>query len=811
MNPRPRTAQPLPPSALHRACDPRDLPFETTRDLEDLEGVLGQERAVEALRFALGMRHPHYNLFVLGAPGTGRHRLVRRVVQAHAATQPTPDDWCYVHDFETPAKPRALRLPPGQGNRLREDVERLVEALHAAIRTAFDSEDYRQKRASLENEYKQMAEEAVDLVREDARRRDVALVNTPGGVALAPLRDGEVMTADEVDALPEDERARVEASLRDLRERLHRTLHLAPQWERRHRERLRNLDRLVTAGSVEHLVAELRARWAAHPPVVAYLDAVKDDVIEHSERFLEPGERPSRSFTLDGQAVADEEDVWRRRYGVNVLVDHEKTPGAPIVCEANPTLPALGGRIEHMARLGALFTDFTLIRPGALHRANGGYLILDAEKVLTQPFSWELIKRVLRAREHRIEGLAQMLSPVTTVSLEPEPIPMDLKVILVGTREVYYLLERLDPEFGLLFQVPADTEEHLDRDGASTLRFARFVATLVREDGLRPFDRGAVAQVISRAARLAGDATKLSAQQERITDLLRSADHYAAQAGSPVVEAQHVAQAIDADRRRRERLRDRALEETLRDHVRIETDGARVGQVNGLVALSLGRASFGRPVRITVRTWLGRGGVRDIEREVELGGPVHAKGVLILSGFVGARYCRDRPLALGASVVFEQSYGPVEGDSASLAETCALLSAVGEVPLRQDVAITGSVDQHGNVQAVGAVNEKIEGFFDLCHARGLTGRQGVILPRANIEHLMLRESVCRAAVEGRFHVWAVGHVDEALALLGGVEVGERGADGCYPRGSFNQRVEARLSEYAAQAQRYGQDRGGDRR
>jgi lon-related putative ATP-dependent protease len=427
---------------------------------------------------------------------------------------------------------------------------------------------------------------------------------------------------------------------------------------------------------------------------------------------------------------------------------------------------------------------------------------------LTQPFSWELIKRVLRAREHRSEGLAQMLSPVTTVSLEPEPIPMDLKIILVGTRHVYYLLEQMDPEFGLLFQVPADMEEHLDRDTDSTLRFARFVATLVREDGLRPFDRGAVACVVSRAARLAGDSSKLSAQQERITDLLRSADHYAAMAGREVVVADDVVAAIEADLRRRARLRDRALEETLRDHVRIQTEGAAIGQINGLVAISLGRASFGRPVRITVRTWLGRGGVRDIEREVELGGPVHSKGVLILSGFVGARYCHDRPLALGASVVFEQSYGPVEGDSASLAETCALLSALGDFPLRQDIAVTGSIDQHGNVQAVGAVNDKIEGFFDLCQARGLTGKQGVILPWANVDHLMLRASVCRAAAEGRFHVWAVRHVDEALSLLSGVDVGERAADGAWPEGSLNRRVEARLAEYAEKAIRLGRNADG---
>lgn len=788
----------LPPDALHRRCDPGALPFSTTAELDDLDEVLGQDRAVEAIHYALGMRHPHYNLFVLGPEGAGRRRIVERILEERARRAPVADDWCYVHNFDDPTRPRALRLPAGAAVRLRADMDRLVTDLHGAIRAAFETEEYRVQREALEDRLKEKQERAIESVREDARRKDVALVNTPGGVALAPLRDGEVMGAEEVHQLPEEERSELESRIRELRDALQRTLHEAPKWEREHREQVQALDREVAAAAVKELMDERRTRWRDHAGVLAYLDAVERDVVENRERLMDGARRGPRALF----EPEPDDHGWARRYRVNVLVDHSRARGAPRVYEDNPTLPAMIGRIEHTARLGALMTDFTLIRPGALHRANGGYLVVDALKLLAQPFAWDQLKRALKAGEICVETLGQMLSPITTVSLEPEPIPLELKVVLVGSRRLYYLLAALDPEFDLLFKVPADLEEDMDRDVNGGLRFARVVATLARREGLRPFDRAAVAQAMSRASRLAGDARKLTAHIESLADLLRAADHHAAGAGRDRVTADDVRAVVEADQRRRGRIRDRMLEEMIRGHIRIRTEGEAVGQLNGLMALPLGRFTFGQPVRITARVWMGRGRVIDIEREVHLGGPVHSKGVLILSGFLGARYAHDRPLALSASVVFEQSYGAVEGDSASLAETVALLSALGEVPLRQDIAMTGSIDQHGRAQAVGAVNEKIEGFFDLCAARGLTGRQGVVLPRDNVDHLMLREDVVRACAEGRFHVWPVEHIDEALELLTGLPAGERGADGRYPEGTVNARVEARLAVLAERAREF---------
>jgi len=481
---------------------------------------------------------------------------------------------------------------------------------------------------------------------------------------------------------------------------------------------------------------------------------------------------------------------------VNVLVDHSESKGAPVVYEDHPTYNNLIGRIEHIAHMGALVTDFNLIKPGALHRANGGYLILDARQLLLQPYAWDGLKRALRSREVRIESLSQVLSLVSTVSLEPEPIPLDVKVVLIGERLLYYLLYQLDPDFGELFKVEADFNEEIPRTPENNLLYARLIGTIARKEGLRPFDRGAVARVIEHSARMADDAEKLSIHLLSTADLLREADYWAGVAGNGVVTADDVQRAIDAQIHRADRLRELVQEEIKRGTILIDTTGERVGQVNGLSVIQLGNFAFGRPNRITARVRLGKGEVVDIEREVELGGPIHSKGVLILSGFLGARYAAERPLSLSASLVFEQSYSGVEGDSASLAELCALLSSLAEVPIRQSLAVTGSVNQHGEVQAIGGVNEKIEGFFDVCKTRGLTGEQGVIIPATNVQHLMLRQDVIEAVKAGQFHIYPVQTVDQGIELLTGIPAGERDEEGNFPEGSINQLVEARLIELA---------------
>jgi lon-related putative ATP-dependent protease len=485
-----------------------------------------------------------------------------------------------------------------------------------------------------------------------------------------------------------------------------------------------------------------------------------------------------------------------RRYQVNVLVDHGQSQGAPVVYESNPTYDNLTGRIEHMAQMGALVTDFNLIKAGALHRANGGYLILDARQVLLQPYAWDGLKRAIRAREMRIEPLGQALSLISTLSLAPQPVPLDVKVVLIGERLLYYMLYQLDPDFGELFKVEADFNEEMPRTPENNRLYARLIVTIARREQLRPFDRGAIARVIEHSARLSGDAEKLSVHLLSISDLLREADYWASVAGNGAVTAGDVQRAIDAQIHRADRLQEQVQDQIRRGTILIDTTGARVGQVNGLSVVGLGHYAFGQPSRITARVRMGEGKVVDIEREVELGGPIHSKGVFILSSFLGARYAAERPLSLSASLVFEQSYGSVEGDSASMAELCALLSALAQVPVKQAWAMTGSVNQHGEAQPIGGVNEKIEGFFDVCRARGLTGEQGVIIPASNVQHLMLRHDVVEAVQAGQFHVYPMRTVDDAIELLTGVPAGERDAEGNFPEGGINQRVEARLIELA---------------
>ncbi len=780
---------------LCRRCDPEQFDFETTEALKDLSEILGQERAVEAVQFGIGIQRDGYNLFALGPSGTGKRTTVMEFLKQRAAEEAVPSDWCYVNSFEDDHKPQALQMPAGLGIELRGDMEQLVEELRTAIPAAFESEDYQTRRQELQEEFKEKQEEAISAIQEEAEERDVALIRTPVGLAFAPIKDGEVVSPDEFQNLSEERREEVREDIAGLQERLQDTMRQARQWEREARDRLKDLDRQVAMFAVGHRIDELKEKYADLPDVVEYLEAVQEDVVENVDDFRRSDEEREQAAMM-GLPMQRVREAKFRRYQVNVLVDHSQSEGAPVIYEEHPAYNNLVGRIEHMAQMGALVTDFNLIKPGALHRANGGYLVLDARDLLTQPYAWNALKRVLRAQEVRIESLSQALSLVSTVSLEPEPIPLDVKVVLIGERLLYYLLYDLDPDFGELFKVEADFSSEMPRSDESQQLYARLIATMARREELRPFDRQAVARVIDRSSRLVGDSKKLSTHLLSVADLLSEADYWAGQNGNDAVTVDDVQRAIDAQIRRADRLRDRVQERIERGVLLIDTEGAHVGQVNGLSVIALGNYAFGRPSRITARVRLGKGEVVDIEREVELGGPLHSKGVMILSGFLGARYAQDRPLSLSASLVFEQSYGGVEGDSASLAELCTLLSALSEVALKQSLAVTGSVDQHGRVQPIGGVNEKVEGFFDVCQARGLTGDQGVLIPKANVEHLMLRSDVIEAVEQGQFGIYAVETVDEALELLTGLEAGERDEEGNFPVGSVNQQVEARLVELA---------------
>ncbi len=777
---------------LCRRCDPARFDFATTADLAELPDVPGQARAVEAIRFGIGIGREGFNLYAMGPEGLGRHTAVRRLLEAQAAAREAPHDWCYVFNFETPQKPDAMKLPPGRAAQLRDEMARLVEDLRAGIPAAFETDEYRRRRQEIESGLAERQDQKVGAIGERAREQGIALLRTPAGFGFAPIHKDGVMSPQEFQKLPEAEQKRLEAAIAALQEELEAVIHEVPKWRREAQRKLRELNRQVTRAAVNSLIEDLKTEYAALPEVAKYLADVQEDVLDHADYFQQAkdGERP----TLLGIPLPAGEGAESplHRYQVNVVVGHSGASGAPIVHEDNPTHDNLVGRIEHTAQMGTLVTDFTLIKAGALHRANGGYLVLDAIKVLTQPFAWEALKRALRSREIRTESLGQMLSIVSTVSLAPEPIPLEVKVVLVGPRLLYYLLHAYDPDFGELFKVAADFEDDLARGPRTDLLYARLIATLARREQLRPLDRGAVARAIEYGARAAGDAERLSANVEGLADLLREADYRAGAAGREVATAEDVQGALDAQRRRGERVRDRLREEVLRGTLLIDTSGERIGQVNGLAVTQLGAAAFGMPHRITARVRLGGGKVIDIERESELGGPIHSKGVLILSGYLAGRYATRRPLSLAASLVFEQSYGGVEGDSASSAELYALLSALAQAPLRQSLAVTGSVNQHGDVQAIGGVNEKVEGFFDICRSRGLTGGQGVLIPAANVKHLMLRAEVVQAVAEGRFAIWPVERIDQGIELLTGM-----------PAAAVNERVERRLLEFAELARTHG--------
>jgi len=794
--------KPLPAGDLFRASDPARFKFKNTLDLEPLEELIGQGRAVEAVEFGIGIRRDGYNLFAGGPAGTGKHTLIAEFLQRQAKAEAVPDDWCYVFNFEDPRRPKALRMPAGRGQPLAADMQRLTEDLRAAIQSAFESEDYRNRREALAKEFKERQEAAFEDIQQKARDRSIALVRTPVGLALAPLREGQVLSPEEFEALPEVERDKARADLKDLEEQLQTTLRQVPRWEREQRERVRTINREVTKLAVDHLIEEIRKKHNDLPEVIEWLDAIEQDVVANAEMLLAAEQASVEGAPSRGGHMVPRDGAMRQ-YTVNVLVSRDSNGGAPVLYEDHPTYGNLLGRIEHRSEFGTLVTDFTLITAGALLRANGGYLVLDALKLLTQPFAWEGLKRMLRAGEVQIESLGQTLSIIDTVSLDPQPIPLDIKIVLVGERILYYLLCEYDPDFSELFKVQADFEEEMPREEANVDLYARLIGTIARNEKMRPFGPGAVARIIERAARIAGDRDKLTTHMRSIADLLHESDYWAGEAGRDQVTAEDVSKAIDSHIRRSDRLREKVQESIAEGIMLIDSEGAKPGQINGLSVMQLGGFAFGRPSRITARISLGRGHVIDIEREVKLGGPLHSKGVLILSGFLADRFGRDRPLALAASLVFEQSYGGVDGDSASSAELYALMSALSGVAIKQGFAVTGSVNQRGEVQAIGGVNEKIEGFFDVCKARGLTGEQGVLIPASNVRHLMLRSDVVEACAKGEFAIYSAKSIDQGLEILTGIPAGTPDGEGVYPEGSINRLVADRLTDFAEMARKMG--------
>ncbi|MEW5742256.1 MAG: AAA family ATPase [Myxococcota bacterium] len=783
--------EPLPPSLLFRRTDPSRFTFSSTKELPELREPPGQRRAIDALRFGAAIRQEGYNVFALGPPGLGKQHTVRTLLEQRAASEPPGEDWCYVHNFDETHRPRWLRLPAGRARELRSEVESFIDAVQTRLPAAFQSDEYRRRMKDLEKQHEAAREAALDKARGEVEKRGLALVRSPTGFALVPVKDGKLVEPEVFETFSDEEKRTYRQALEDARGDMEAFAEKLPGLEHEHQRRVRELNRALASSTVSRLAADLRDRFDGLPEVLAHLKALEKDVVENADEFLEG----------DGTAPGKKREA-STRYQVNVLVSREAGRGAPVVVQERCGLGHLVGRIEHRQIFGALTTDFTLIKPGALHEANGGYLLLDALRVLQHPYAWEELKRSLRARAVTIESISDLLGLSSTSILEPAPIPLEVKVVMLGDRWVYYLLSALDPDFPELFKVAADFADDLPRTPETDAEYARLVAEMARKNQLKPLDAEAVARVVEYASRFAGDSEKVTAHTRAVADVLREADYWATRDGKNLVGKAEVEHALEAQERRVDRLRERVYEEIHRGTLRIATKGTAVGQVNGLAVARAGELDFGFPVRITARTRLGKGEVVDIEREAELSGPIHSKGVLIISGLLGARYTRDQPFSLSASVVFEQSYGPVEGDSASAAELFALLSSLSDVPLKQSLAVTGSVDQHGRIQPIGGVNEKVEGFFAVCQQAGLTGEQGVIIPAANVKHLMLKREVVQAVESGRFRVWAIDTIDDGLALLTGVDAGVPGPDGNFPPESVNGKVAARLAALAEQARAF---------
>jgi lon-related putative ATP-dependent protease len=767
---------------LFRSCPTDAFDFEVTSELESLDLLVGHERARDALSFGTAIRSDGFNLFVLGQPGHDRHRLVGSFLAEKARGASPPRDWCYRFNFDDPAVPLALSLPPGLGRRLRTDLEELVEELRSAIPAVFESEEYQNRLHELKQAMGERQRDAVEAVRREAREQGILLLSTPNGFTFAPADGDKMMAPEAFEKLPKDDRARIEARVEILQRKLAQAIRQMPRLAKQLRDQVNALNAEMLESAVGAPLDELKERYAEHDGILAHLGSIGTAILLNVDAF-----------------IADEPDIPAEavfsRFQINLLVDNAEARGAPLIHQDLPTHQHLVGRIEHHVHNGTLLTDFSLIRAGALHRANGGYLVLDVRGVLAQPGAWETLKRVLRAGEIRTESLEQAYGLISTVTLDPEPIPLDVKIVLLGDRLLYYLLCEHDPEFLELFKVQADLEDELDRDPEHVTFYARMVATLAREAALRPLDRGGVAAVIERASRLADDQRKLTARHRDLHDLVLEADHWAGEEAARVITRHHVEKAVTQQLWRAGRIRERSHEMITRGTMLVATQGRVVGQVNGLSVLQLGESAFGQPSRITATARPGSGQVVDIEREARMGGRIHSKAVMILSRYLASRYAGEQPLSLSASLAFEQSYGGIEGDSASVAEVCALVSAIARVPLDQAFAVTGSIDQHGRVQAVGGVNEKIEGFFDVCAARGDLQGQAVILPATNVEHLMLKAEVREAVEQGRFRVFAVSRVDEALELLSGLTTGEADDQGRFPAGSLDARVAERLARF----------------
>ncbi|GAB4368153.1 MAG: ATP-binding protein [Deltaproteobacteria bacterium] len=777
---------------LYRRCGEDLLPFESTEEVPPLEGIIAQDRALRAIDFALSLRSDGFNLYVLGETGTGKTSAIRSLIAKLAKERPTPSDWCYVYNFRNPDAPTAISLQPGQAPVFQRECEELVGMLKIRIPRVFESKEYERQRSALIEGYKSLHQRLLGALEQEAASRGFSIRSAMGGFSIVAVNEqGEPVTEEAFNTLDEKRKEELRAAGRQIQERLDDMMRTLRREEKATKERLEEFERHAALSVLGPTIGELAQKYAGNEKLVSHLEDMREDILRNLDAFKPSGEEAAPPPLPFLKIPKPEPDF--SRYMVNVIVQHSADTGSPCVFESNPTYNNLFGRIEHRFQYGAALTDFTMIKAGSLHRANGGFLVVDALDLLRNVFSYEALKRAIRNREVKIEDLWEQYRAVTMTTMKPEPIPLEVKVILIGSPEIYHLLYNLDEEYRDLFKVKADFDNRMERTEETIRLYAAFVSAKVREGNLLPVDRSGVARIVEHGSRLAEHQEKISSRFSEISNLIREAHYWAGREGERVISRGHVERALREKRHRHNRIEERIRELMREGTLIVETSGSRTGQVNGLAVLDMGDYRFGKPSRITTTVYAGKGGVVNIERETKLSGKIHEKAILILTHYLGKRYAGSRPISLSASITFEQLYGMIEGDSATCAEFYSLLSAIAEVPIRQGIAVTGSMDQNGTVQPVGGINEKVEGFFELCRARGLTGEQGVLLPEGNVRNLMLGEEVLRAVAEGSFRIYSISHVEEGIELLTGLPAGEPGPDGRFPEGSMNRRVEERLT------------------
>jgi lon-related putative ATP-dependent protease len=786
--------EPLKPEELYKCCEVDILDFETTADIKPKDGTIGQERAMQALDFGLTLESKGFNIFMLGEGGTGKMTTIKNLLKKRSAEEPIPDDWCYVYNFKNPDVPMSISLGSGRAVEFQKDMEKFIKLLKEELLKIFESKEYEKQKNKIMEGFQQKQKDLFSALDDEAHRRGFSIRKTVSGLLIVPVKkSGEPLSEEEFDALEDKEKEEVEGIGKELQEKLNDIVRNVKEEEKLVKDKLEELEKDVALSVVGHYIEELDGKYGDIERIKGYLKDVMEDILEHLEDFKAGEEQPA---ALPFMKPAKAEPEFNR-YAVNVLVNNKETEGAPCVFESNPTYLNLFGRIEHKFQYGVAVTDYTMIKPGVLHKANGGYLVIDALDLLRNIFAYDALKRSIRNGEVRMEDIWEQYRLISTTTLKPEAIPLDVKVILTGNPYLYYLLYNLDEEYRELFKVKADFDNRMERNGASIKKYAEFIASKCEEEGLSHFDRSGTAKVVEYGSRLAGEQNKLSSKFSEISDLLREAHYWASKNGKNVVNVEHVDKALDEKIYRNNRIEERLRELMADGTLIVDTSGEKVGQVNGLAVLSLGDYSFGKPSRITASTYAGKAGVVNIERETKMSGKIHEKAILIISNYLGSKYAIKKPISLSASITFEQLYDMVEGDSATCAELYVLLSSLAGVPLKQSIAITGSMDQHGDVQPIGGVNEKLEGFFDLCRLRGLDDSHGAIIPRKNLNNLMLKSSVVDAVKAGKFKIYPIDRMEEGLEILTGMPAGELQEDGAYPEDTINYLVAKRLDEISA--------------